>query len=126
MERRIRIRAGAVEIAAEMNNSQTARAIWDTLPVRGYVNLWGDEIYFSVPLNLEPDDAQELVAIGDLGYWPQGPALRIFFGLTPISKGQEIRPASPVNVFGKIVGNTAVLREIPSGTEIVLEKDTQD
>jgi hypothetical protein len=125
MERKIRIRTGDVEIAAELNNTKTARVIWDALPVKGRVNLWGDEIYFSVPFNIEPDDARELVDPGDLGYWPQGPAFCIFFGPTPISRGQEIRPASPVNIFGRVVEDTSVLRKVSSGAEIVVGKDIQ-
>lgn len=125
MDRTIRIKAGAIEVTAELNTTRTAEAIWQALPITGSVNRWGDEIYFSIPVSLEPEDAQELVSLGDLGYWPPGTAFCIFFGPTPMSKGQEIRPASPVNVFGKIIGDTSVLRQVASGTEITVEKETQ-
>ena len=85
MERRIRIKTSLVEVVAELNDTKTAQAIWETLPIKGHVNLWGEEIYFSVPLSLKLESGQELVSIGDLGYWSQGSAFCIFFGLTPIS-----------------------------------------
>ena len=126
MERRIRIKAGAVEVAAELNNTGTAQAIWDALPISGRGNRWGEEIYFSIPVNLEAENAQEVVATGDLGYWPPGTAFCIFFGPTPMSRGEEIRPASPVNVFGRVVGDATVLKQVASGTEITIERASKD
>ncbi len=125
MDRTIRIKAGTIEVTAELNTTKTAEAIWQALPITGSVNRWGDEIYFSIPVSLEPEDAQELVSLGDLGYWPPGTAFCLFFGSTPMSKGQEIRPASPVNVFGKIIGDTNLLRQVASGTEITVDRETQ-
>ena len=123
METRIRIKVGPVEVSAELNDTKTAQAIWEALPIQGRVNLWGEEIYFSIPLSLELEAGQELVGIGDLGYWPQGSAFCIFFGPTPISQGDEIRPASPVTVLGKVIGDTSVLSQVASGTEITIEKE---
>ena len=125
MDRTIQIKAGGIEVIAELNNTKTAQAIWEAFPIKSRVNLWGDEIYFSIPVSLELENAQELVSVGDLGYWPSGTAFCIFFGPTPISKGQEIRPASPVNVFGKIIGDTNVLKQVASGTEITIKSKTQ-
>lgn len=126
MAQRIRIKAGQIEVAAELNDTRTAQAIWEALPISGGVNLWGDEIYFSIPLRLELEDGQELVDIGDLGYWPQGNAFCIFFGLTPVSGEGEIRPASAVTVFGKVVGDTNALKQVASGAEITVERAGQD
>ena len=125
MDRTIKIKAGTVEVIAELNETRTAGAIWEALPIKGYVNLWGDEIYFSIPVSLEAEDAQELVSLGDLGYWPPGTAFCLFFGPTPMSIGQEIRPASPVNVFGKIIGDTNVLRQVVQGAEITVDRETE-
>ncbi len=122
MARKIRIKAGPVEAVAELNDTKTAQAIWETLPIKGRVNLWGEEIYFSIPLSLELEAGQELVNIGDLGYWPQGSAFCIFFGPTPISQGGKIRPASPVTVFGKVVGEITVFERVASGTKIIVER----
>ena len=118
MGRRIRISSASREVLAELNDTRTAQAIWDSLPIRGRVNLWGKEIYFSIPVSLEPDSAEELVSLGDLGYWPEGKAFCIFFGPTPISGKGEIRPASPVNVFGKVIGDARVLGQVKAGAQI--------
>ncbi len=124
MGKKIRIKAGSVEVTAGLNTTKTAEAIWQALPIKGYADRWGDEIYLSIPVSLEAENAQELVTIGDLGYWPPGNAFCIFFGPTPISKGQEIRPASPVNVFGKIISDASVLRQVASGAEVTIEPKT--
>jgi hypothetical protein len=126
MERRIRIKAGAVEVTAELNDSGTAQKIWDVLPITERGNRWGEEIYFSIPVNLDAEDAREVVAAGDLGYWPPGTAFCIFFGPTPMSRGEEIRPASPVNVFGRVIGDFSVFKQVASGTEVSVEKLGQD
>ena len=125
MEKKIRIKAGKVEVTAELNTTKTAQAIWDALPITGRGNRWGEEIYFSIPLSLEPENAQEVVTMGDLGYWPPGTAFCIFFGPTPMSQGQEIRPASAVNVFGKVTTDAKVLKQVASGTEITIERESQ-
>jgi hypothetical protein len=116
--RKIRIRAGTIEVTAELNNTRTAQAIWEALPIKGHVNLWGGEIYFSIPLSLKLEAGQEFVSIGDLGYWPYGNAFCIFFGPTPVSRGDEIRPASPVTVFGNVSGDVTIFKKVTTGTEI--------
>jgi hypothetical protein len=121
--RKIRITAGNVQAVANLHQTKTAEEIWRILPIQGIVNTWGDEIYFSIPLKLEEENSKEIVEIGDLGYWPPGSAFCIFFGKTPVSKGDEIRPASPVNVFGKIIGDPTVFKNIKSGTKILVEKE---
>ena len=120
MGKKILIRAGAIEAEAELNDTGTAQAIWETLPIKGRANLWGDEIYFSIPLSLELEAGQELVNMGELGYWPNGNAFCIFFGPTPVSRGDEIRPASPVTVFGRIIGDATVFKKATTGTEITI------
>jgi hypothetical protein len=123
MGRKIRIRAGLIEVEAELNDTRTAQAIWETLPIKGRVNLWGDEIYFSIPLSLKLEAGQEMVNIGELGYWPDGNAFCIFFGLTPVSQGDEIRPASPVAVFGKVIGDATVFKKVATGTKITVRRE---
>jgi hypothetical protein len=120
MGNQIRITAGAIEAEAELNNTMTAQAIWEALPIKGRASLWGDEIYFSIPLSLELEAGQELVSMGDLGYWPEGNSFCIFFGPTPVSRGNEIRPASPVTVFGKIVDDATIFKKVATGTRIVI------
>ena len=103
-------------------NPITSKAIWDTLPIEASVNTWGDEIYFSIPVNTNEENPKEVVELGDLGYWPPGNALCIFFGRTPASRGNEIRPASPVNVFGRVESNPTVFKKVRSGEKIRIEK----
>jgi hypothetical protein len=118
--RKIRIRAGTIEVTAELNDTRTAQAIWEALPIKGHFNLWGDEIYCSIPLSLELEAGYEVVSIGDLGYWPDGDAFCIFFGPTPVSQGDEIRPASPVTVFGNVSGDATIFKKVTTGTEITI------
>jgi hypothetical protein len=120
--RRIKITAGEINATAELNDTSTANAIWQALPITARANTWGDEIYFDIPLKLGEENAQEIVEKGDLGYWPPGHALCIFFGPTPASIDDEIRPASPVNVLGRIVGDPAVFKRVRSGAKITIER----
>jgi len=108
-----------------LNNSRTAEAIWEALPIIAHTNTWGDEIHFIIPVKLELEKGQALVEMGDLGYWPSGSAFCIFFGPTPMSRGEEIRPASAVTVFGKVVGDATVLKRVSSGTQIIIERKTE-
>lgn len=119
---RIRITAGSVTATAVLNDTGTADAIWEALPIEARGSTWGDEIYFAIPVNLDEEDAQELVDLGDLGYWPPGHAFCIFFGRTPMSRGNEIRPASPVNVLGKVEGDATVFTRVSSGAQVRLER----
>lgn len=121
--RRVRITAAETSATAELFDTSTADAIWDALPIEAQVNTWGEEIYFGIPVYLDlADDARETVDMGHLGYWPSGHAFCIFFGKTPVSRGNEIRPASAVNVFGQIIGDAAVFSDVTDGTSIRVEK----
>jgi hypothetical protein len=121
-ERRIRITAGAVKADAILDESSTAQAVWDALPLSIAGDTWGDEIYFGIPVKAKPERPQETVEMGDLGYWPPGSAFCIFFGRTPASRGAEIRPASPVNVFGRVIGDPTVFKTVAAGTTIRIER----
>jgi hypothetical protein len=121
MGNKIRITAGAIEAEAELNNTESAEAIWEALPIKGRVNLWGDEVYFSIPLSLQLEAGQEVVSVGDLGYWPDGNAFCIFFGPTPASQRDEIRPASPVTVFGRVIGDATIFKKVPARTKITIK-----
>ena len=104
-------------------NPQTAKAILAALPIFGKVNKWGDEIYFRIQVSLPEEKAQQEVEIGDLGYWPQGNGFCIFFGRTPASTGPKPRAASPVNVFGKVLGDATVFKETQTGEEIRIARN---
>ena len=126
MERKIKIIAGDVTVGASLLNTPTADAVWNALPLESTCNLWGDEIYFTIPISHDLEkDACEVVGKGDLAYWPQGSAFCIFFGPTPVSEGSEIRPASAVNVFGKIFDDSTVLKQVTSDASVRVEKAEQ-
>ncbi len=117
---RVHIDAGVVAMEAELNDTDTARAIWDALPFGARGNTWGDEIYFGIPVAKELEKGQDTVELGDLGYWPPGKAFCIFFGPTPASQGDEIRPASAVTVVGKLLGDPALFKQVPSGQQVTV------
>ena len=120
--RTIRLTAGQVSAEARLNHSRTAIAVWDALPIEAKAETWGDEIYFAIGVHEAEDSARETVELGDLGYWPPGHAFCIFFGPTPASQGDEIRPASPVNVVGRVAGDARAFKRVRSGARVVLER----
>jgi len=120
--RRMRLTAGDISATAVLNDTQTADAIWEALPITARANTWGNEIYFAIPVYLEEENPRGVVDLGDVGYWPPGNAFCIFFGRTPASRGNEIRPASPVNVFGRVEGEPTRFAVVRDGAKIVLEK----
>lgn len=118
MGKKITIEAGGVKAEAELNETETARLIWEALPVEARASTWGDEVYFDVPVTTGLENAVEVVDVGDLGYWPSGSAFCIFFGPTPMSRGDEIRPASAVNVVGKVLGDATAFRAVSAGETV--------
>ncbi|HUU55045.1 MAG TPA: cyclophilin-like fold protein [Armatimonadota bacterium] len=117
----IRITAGRVEVRGQLNDSETGRAIAKALPIEARGSTWGDEIYFAIPVSCGSEDPKEVVEMGDLAYWPPGSAFCIFFGPTPASEGDEIRPASAVNVIGRVEGDATVLKAVRSGETVRIE-----
>src|SRR5688572_4207321 len=121
MSRAIRITAGGVTLAGELNDSRAAAAIAARLPIAAKAETWGDEIYFGLGFAAPSDAPQETVALGDLGYWPPGQAFCIFFGPTPMSQGDEIRPASAVTVVGRVSGDARAFRKVRAGAGVTIE-----
>jgi len=123
MQERIRIETGGVELIAVLNDTATARAIVDALPIVGEANRWGGEIYFSIPVQADLESgARDVLTAGEIGYWPPGTALCLFFGSTPASEGDEIRAASDVNIVGRIEGNLDELWSVPDGAEVLITR----
>lgn len=89
---------------AELNETQTAQAVYEVLPVEGMGRLWGNEIYFDIPVDRGNEAPTEKLEVGDLAYWPGGNAFCIFYGRTPASTDGAPRPASPVTVIGTLTG----------------------
>ncbi len=108
---KIVIEAGDVRLEAELDDTSTAREVLDALPVEAGFNVWGDEFYFEIPVDRDLDEtATTRVRVGDIGYWPAGRALAVFFGPTPMSTGDDPAPAGEVSVVGRITGDAARLR----------------
>ena len=122
MAKEIIIRAGSVEQKARLNNSPVAEKIWEALPIEATASTWGDEIYFAIPVRAELSRPKELVEKGDLGYWDSGHAFCIFFGPTPVSGEGEIRPASAVDVIGKLLGEPEEFKKVRDGEKVTIEK----
>jgi len=123
MEKKINILISDLKIEAELNESNCAQLIWEALPIEAKGNLWGEEIYFAIPVKtgLEPG-AREVVSAGELGYWPPGHAFCIFFGPTPASRGEEIRAASAINAIGKVLSDPKAFRKVKEGAKVTIEK----
>lgn len=101
-----------VRVPAELNDSATARDIAGKLPIEAVFSTWGDEIYFPIPVKRGSEDGRAVVDMGELGYWPPGNAFCIFYGATPVSTGDRIKPASPVNPIGRVTGDPKIFRAL--------------
>jgi uncharacterized protein len=116
---RIRFDFGTLQLDAELLDTPTARAIAAALPIASSVLTWGEEVYFEIPVEAAREkDAKAVVTPGQIAYWPDGPAIALGFGRTPISKGDETRLASPCNIFASAVGNVKQLAKIKAGTKV--------
>ena len=120
--RPIKIAAGDIETDGVLNDSRTATLIYDALPITGKVNWWGEEIYFMIPARTGIENGKETVSLGDIAYWPEGPALCLFLGKTPISRGSEIKPASAVNIIGRVSNVKALLSKVRQGQKITVRR----
>ncbi len=119
---KIRIIIGSLIKEAELFDTPTGKKVAQVLPIKSGFNTWGDEIYFSIPVEAGPDDTStEVVKEGDIGYWPDGKCFCIFFGPTPISTEDEIRPASAVNVMGRVIGDPKEFKIAMNEPEIIIE-----
>ena len=122
MAQKIVIKAGGIVVEGQLNDSPTAKAIADALPVKAKANRWGGEIYFTIPVTAElEEDSRDVLEAGELGYWPTGEALCIFFGKTPASQADEIRAASDVNIVGTVTGDCSALWDVLGGADVVVE-----
>jgi len=123
MGKKIRILVSDLKVEAELNDSKTAQSVWEALPIEAKASLWGEEIYFAIPVKTGLEaGSREVVSAGELGYWPTGHAFCIFFGPTPASQGNEIRAASAVNIIGKVLGDPKAFLKVKDGAKVTLER----
>jgi uncharacterized protein len=122
--RRMRMDFGSVAIAADLLDTPTADAVWQALPFEASVRTWGDEVYFETPVSVprEPD-ARTVMEPGDVAFWTDGDAIAIGFGPTPVSRGDEIRLASPANVFARTTDDVTSLKAVRSGATVRLGRE---
>ena len=119
---KITITAGDVSLPAELNDNPTAQQIAAALPIEGRANIWGDEIYFEIPVMAKQEpDARAGVDVGELGYWPVGHAFCIFYGPTPVSTDERPRAYSPVNILGRVLGDATQFKGTPNGAVVRIE-----
>ena len=116
------ISAGTLYAELTGENPITADAVWEILPFEGKANTWGDEIYYTIPVAAEAEATKQIVELGDVAYWMPGKAICFFFGPTPASWDKEIRAASPVNVFARILDNARLLKLVKACEKITIER----
>ncbi len=122
MSLRVKISVDEVQLNAQLFDTDCAKAIGAVLPINTKPSLWGDEFYFAIDVKWPPDEsATTKVRVGDIGYWPPGSALAIFFGPTPMSQGAEPVPASAVNLVGRVEGDATILRSVKKPSRIGIE-----
>jgi hypothetical protein len=119
----IKITAGKITVDAELADTPLAKAVAAKLPIETRPNEWGDEFYFGIPVRAELDEtATQKIKVGDIGYWPPGNAMAIFFGPTPMSSGADPVPASAVCLIGHITGDATLLRKASGARTIRIEQ----
>jgi uncharacterized protein len=120
---RIRFEMGGISLDAELLDTPTAKAIAAKLPISSQAMIWGEEVYFDIPVKAAREkDAKAVVTPGEIAYWPDGHAIAIGFGRTPISEGNETRLASPCNIWAKALGDVKTLKSVRAGTKIEVKK----
>jgi uncharacterized protein len=121
--RQLKLTIGEVVIRAELLDTPTADALYAAAPFEARASTWGEEVYFATPVSLPREaGAKAVVQPGELAFWPDGDAIAIGFGRTPISRGDECRLASPCNVWGKALDDVKALKAVRSGASIRVER----
>lgn len=122
MSKRMLMKTPLLDVEIELNDCATADTIWLALPFEAYVNVWGEEIYFEIPVDMKLENGRKLMEVGEVAFWPEGKALCFFFGPTPVSSGPQPAAYSPVSPVGKVTSDPSALKEIGDRTHVSLER----
>ena len=120
--KRIKMRMGDLEVQGVLNGTRTAQAIWDAMPINASASTWGGEVFFLISVEEELEGGRETVDAGDLCYYPRRNAFCIFYGPTPVSIGDEVRPSGPITVIGKVAGDPQILRRVAAGVDVTVTR----
>ena len=121
--KKIKIKFSNNFIIVELNNTDTAKKIYDSCPIRSITNTWGNEIYFETAIKVKKDKtAKDIINLGEIAYWVEGSSIAIGFGPTPISKADEIRLVTKANIIGKTKSNLSLLGMVNSGEIVIVER----
>lgn len=91
----------SLRLTAELNGSAASARLLEILPREVDLRSWGQEVYGELGASLPEESLQASLNDGDLAYTSQGNLFCVFFGQ---------QPAWPVQVIGKIVGETRPLK----------------
>ncbi len=120
--RRIKITAGPVELKAELLDTPTAEAVYESLPIQSQASTWGEEVYFATPVSVAREaDARDVVQAGEIAFWVEGDSIAIGFGRTPISRGDEIRLAARTNIWARALDDVRQLKAVKAGDRVRVE-----
>jgi hypothetical protein len=122
MEKRVLLRIGPHDFEVELNDSDTAYAIWLALPFEAYTNAWGDEIYFEIPVKMKLENGRRILKPGEVAYWPEGQAMCVFFGPTPISKGADAEAIADVTPVGNLIGDPRAFEVVGDCMKVTVKK----
>jgi hypothetical protein len=122
-KRQLKITVGGVVIRVELRDTPTADALWKAAPFSARARTWGEEVYFEAPVSAKREkDARDVVEAGEIAFWVEGDSIAIGFGRTPVSRGDEIRLAAPVNIWGKALDDVRALKKVRDGAAITVEQ----